>query len=37
MIESVEQHREDLEDLADSDLPASKLAKTLLEASDSKN
>lgn len=34
MIEAVEEHREDLEALAEMDLPASKLAETLLEASE---
>lgn len=31
MKESIEQHREDLEDLAETDLPAAELAKALLE------
>jgi hypothetical protein len=35
MIEAVEKHRDDLRDLADSDLPASDLAEALLDIVDS--
>lgn len=34
MIDAVEEHRDDLTDLADTDLPASDLAQTLLELSE---
>jgi len=33
-INAVEQHKEDLRDLAQSDLPASELAEALIEAAD---
>lgn len=33
-IQGVQEHREELEDLADSDLPVSWIAETLLEATD---
>lgn len=32
MIEAVEDHKEDLADLAETDLPAAELAKAILEA-----
>jgi hypothetical protein len=34
MIESVDEHRDDLEDLAETDLPAADLAEALLETVD---
>jgi len=33
-MKAVENHREDLEDLADSDLPAADVAAAVLEAAD---
>lgn len=37
MIDAVEDHREDLEDLADSDLPAAELAEALLNATETED
>ena len=34
MIDAVEQHREDLEELAESDLPAAEIADALLDLSE---
>jgi hypothetical protein len=34
MIDAVEQHREDLADLAESDLPCSDIAEALLDVAD---
>jgi hypothetical protein len=34
MIDAVEQHREDLVDLAESDLPCSDIAEALLDVAD---
>lgn len=34
MIDAVEQHKKDLGDLAESDLPAAKIAEALLELSE---
>lgn len=34
MIDAVEQHREDLEELAASDLPAAEIAEALLETTE---
>jgi len=33
MIDTVEQHKEDLQDLAESDLPAAEIAEAILELS----
>lgn len=33
-MDKIETHRDDLEDLADTDLPAADLAETLLEVAD---
>lgn len=32
MVDAIQEHREDLQDLAETDLPASDLAEKLLEA-----
>lgn len=37
VIEAVEEHREDLEALAEMDLPASTLAEALIEASETES
>ena len=37
VIEAVEEHREELEALAETDLPASTLAETLIEASETES
>jgi len=37
MIDAVEKHREDLEDLVETDLPAADIAETLLEVADSED
>jgi len=37
VIDAVEKHRDDLEELAEMDLPASAIAETLLEASETKS
>jgi len=34
MIDSVEQHKEDLSDLAETDLPCSRIAEALLDVAD---
>jgi len=37
MIDTVEQHKEDLQDLAESDLPAAEIAEAILEATEAED
>lgn len=37
MIDAVDEHREDLEALAETDLPAAEIAETLLDAAEAQD